>query len=49
MLSPALVALHRDAFVLDDAIETTVALAEHRGASGLDDLDLGDDDLDPAA
>ena len=49
MLSPTLVALNRDAFVLDDGIETTVALAEHRGDSTLAHLDLGDEDLDPAA
>ena len=50
MLSPTLVTLHRDAFVVDDGIETTVALAEHRGESILDQVDLSDDDdLDPAA
>jgi hypothetical protein len=49
MLSPTLAALNRDAFVPDDGIETTVALAEHRGECTLDRLDLGDEDLDPAA
>ena len=48
MLSPTLVALNRDAFVLDDGIETTVALAEHRGDSTLAHVDLGDE-LDEAA
>jgi hypothetical protein len=49
MLAPILVALHRDAFVSDDGIETTVALAQHRGDSILAHVDLGDEDLDPAA
>jgi hypothetical protein len=44
--SPALVARHRDAFILDQGIETPVALAEHGGESGLDDL-RDDDELDP--
>ena len=34
--------LHRDAFVIDEAIDTTVDLAAHRGDSALDDLDLDD-------
>ena len=34
MLSPALAAMHRDAFLTDQAIDTTVRLAEHRGDSG---------------
>ena len=42
MLSPALAAMHRDAFVSDEAIDTTVRLAEHRGDSALEDLDLDD-------
>jgi ParB-like chromosome segregation protein Spo0J len=49
MLSPTLVALNRDAFIPDDGIATTVALAEHRGESTLAHVDLGDEDLDPAA
>jgi hypothetical protein len=43
MLSPRLAALHRDAFVFDEPLETTVELAAHRGESDLADLDLGDD------
>jgi hypothetical protein len=46
MLSPALVALHSDAFILDESIESTVELAEHGGDSGLENLELGDDDED---
>ena len=42
MLSPALAAMHRDAFVSDDTVATTVRLAEHRADSDLDDLDLDD-------
>jgi hypothetical protein len=49
MLSPRLVALNRDAFVIDDSPATTVDLAAHRGESGLEELDLGDDDGDVAA
>jgi hypothetical protein len=40
MLSTALVALHRDAFVIQDEHETTVDLAGRHAASSLDDLDL---------
>jgi len=40
MLSPRLVELHRDAFVVDEAERSTVDLAAHRGDSSLDDLDL---------
>jgi hypothetical protein len=47
MLSPRLAALHRDTFVFDEPLETTVALAAHRAGSDLDDVDLGDD-TDPA-
>lgn len=47
MLSPALVALNRDAFVIQDERETTVDLAGRHAASSLDDLDL--DDLNSAA
>ena len=35
MLSPALVALNRDAFVIDESVETTVDLDGHRAASDL--------------
>jgi hypothetical protein len=43
MLSPSLVALSRDAFVIDRAVETTVDLHGHRAASDLQELNLGDD------
>jgi hypothetical protein len=43
MLSPALVALNRDAFVVDQSVETTVDLDGHRAASDLDELALGDE------
>jgi hypothetical protein len=43
MLSPALVALNRDAFVSDQGVETTVDLDRDRAASDLDELALGDD------
>jgi hypothetical protein len=50
MLSPTLVDLNRDAFVLDGEHETTVELQAHRSESDLADLDLGDDEhLDAAA
>jgi hypothetical protein len=42
MLSPRLAELHRDAFVIDDAEQSSVDLEAHRGDSSLDDLDLGD-------
>ena len=48
MLSPALVALNRDAFVTDDRVETTVDLDAHRAPSDLDDLALDDDQVDAA-
>jgi len=47
MLSPTLVALNRDAFVIQDECETTVDLAGRHPASSLDDLDL--DELNSAA
>ncbi len=40
MLSPALVALNREAFAIEARIETTVDLEGHRGVSSLDDLAL---------
>ena len=48
MLSPSLVALNRDAFVVDENTETTVDLDGHRAASDLDELAL-DDELDAEA
>ena len=42
MLSPALVALNRDAFVIQNQCETTVDLAGRHAASSLDDLGLDD-------
>ena len=48
MLSPRLIALHRDTFVFDEPLETTVRLAAHRAQSDLADLDLPDD-TEPAA
>jgi hypothetical protein len=43
MLSPALVALNHDAFVIDERAETTVDLEAHRSASGLEELALDDE------
>ena len=43
MLSPALVALNRDAFVIDESVETTVDLDGHRAPSDLDELGLGEE------
>ena len=43
MLSPALVALNRDAFVVDPGVETTVDLHGFRAPSDLDELNLGDE------
>ena len=49
MLSPALVELNRDAFVVDESAETTVDLDGHRAASDLDELALDDEpDADAA-
>jgi len=48
MLSPRLAILHRDTFVFEQPLETTVELAAHRGESDLAHLDLGDD-TEPAA
>ena len=44
MLSPALAAMHRDAFVTDDSVATTVRLTEHRADSAIEDLNLDDND-----
>ena len=43
MLSPRLATLHRDTFVSDQALETSVELAAHRAESDLADLDLRED------
>jgi hypothetical protein len=40
MLSPALVVLNRDAFLIQDESETTVDLAGRRAPSSLEDLNL---------
>ncbi len=49
MLSPALVALNRDAFVIDQGVETTVDLDGHRAVSDLDELALdGEQDVQAA-
>jgi hypothetical protein len=42
MLSPRLAALHRDAFVHDVGLESTVDLVAHRADADLDELDLDD-------
>jgi len=46
MLAPALVELNRDAFVIDQQVETTVDLDAHRATSGLNDLDLDIDEVE---
>jgi hypothetical protein len=43
MLSPALAALNRDAFVIDQSVETTVDLDGDRAPSDLDELALGEE------
>ena len=43
LLSPSLVALNRDAFVVNESTETTVDLDGHRAASDLDELALDDE------
>jgi hypothetical protein len=43
MLSPALVDLNRDAFIVDQGVETTVDLHGFRAPSDLDELNLGDE------
>jgi hypothetical protein len=49
MLSPALVALNRDAFVVNESAETTVDLDGHRASSDLDELALDEArDAEPA-
>ena len=49
MLSPALVALNRDAFVVTEGAETTVDLDGHRAASDLEELALDDEPDSEAA
>jgi hypothetical protein len=49
MLSPALVALNRDAFFVDESADTTVDLEGHRAASDLDELALEDETAAEAA
>ncbi|MEO8968219.1 MAG: ParB N-terminal domain-containing protein [Solirubrobacteraceae bacterium] len=49
MLSPALVALNRDAFLKDEHVETTVDLDGHRAASDLDELALDEGQISEAA
>ena len=48
MLSPALVALNRDAFMTEDAAPSTVDLAAHGARSSLDELDLGESESEAA-
>ena len=49
MLSPSLVALNRDAFAIDQHVETTVDLDGHRSASDLDELAVdGEPDAEAA-
>ena len=40
--------LHRDAFVVDDAPQSTVDLTAHRGESSLEELDLDEPRADAA-
>jgi hypothetical protein len=49
MLSPALVALNREAFVVEERVESTVDLEGHHATSDLDALALGDEhEAEPA-
>ena len=48
MLSPALVTLNRDAFVVEEDPSTTVDLAGHRAVSRLDEIQLGEPDGEAA-
>lgn len=48
MLSPALVALNRDSFVVDDETASTVDLARLRPTTRLDELDVGESDTQAA-
>jgi hypothetical protein len=49
ILSPRLVELNKDAFVVDGGIESSVDLDAHRADTDLDELDLGDDEHAAAA
>jgi hypothetical protein len=49
MLSPRLAALHRDTFVFDEPLQSTVELDKHRSASDLDELDLDEPHADEVA
>ncbi|MFL5863590.1 MAG: hypothetical protein ACJ780_22915 [Solirubrobacteraceae bacterium] len=49
MLSPALAALNRDAFISDEHDVSTVDLEAHRASSPLGDLDLDDEQTTEAA
>src|SRR4051794_14536195 len=49
ILSPRLVQLNKDAFILDGGIESSVDLDAHRADSDLDELDLGDEEHPAAA
>jgi hypothetical protein len=49
MLSPALVALNRDAFAIDGTDETSVDLDANRSASDLDELALDEEQDSEAA
>jgi hypothetical protein len=48
MLSPSLIALNRDAFVLEDEDVSTVDLTAHRAASDLDALAFDEKAADAA-
>ena len=43
ILSPTVVELNRDSFVIDPNTRSTVDLDQHRSDSSLEDLDLGDE------
>ena len=47
MLSRGVVALNRDAFVLNESADTTVDLDGHRASSGLDGLELDEPTTTP--
>ena len=48
LLSPALVALNRDSFVVEDETASTVDLAGRLATTSLDELDLGEPDTQAA-
>jgi hypothetical protein len=41
-LSPALIALNREGFLVEDSSATTIDLEARRATSSLDELDLGE-------